>query len=116
MTLSDWDEDNEDELVVGSDDFAIRVFKGEDIIFDVNEAAKINHLSTIKKNIFGFSLENGHFGVYYSRKRLWMKKGKTKVSSILGIDYQFDGQMCLAIGYENGLVEMRRHRTGEIIH
>ncbi len=25
----DWDEDNEDELVVGSDDFSIRVFKTE---------------------------------------------------------------------------------------
>jgi Bardet-Biedl syndrome 2 protein len=41
LTFSDWDEDQEDELVVGSDDFAIRVFKGEDMIFDTNESAKI---------------------------------------------------------------------------
>jgi hypothetical protein len=29
LEFMDWDEDNEDELVVGSDDFSIRVFKSE---------------------------------------------------------------------------------------
>ena len=37
LAMVDWDEDGEEELVVGSDDFAIRVFKGEELIFDVNE-------------------------------------------------------------------------------
>jgi Bardet-Biedl syndrome 2 protein len=32
------------DLVVGSDDFSIRVFKGEELIFDINESAKIKSL------------------------------------------------------------------------
>lgn len=59
------------ELLVGSDDFAIRVFKGEELIFDVNEKAKILSLCRLKKNIFGYALENGAYGCYYTRKRLW---------------------------------------------
>ena len=37
LVFMDWNEDGEDELVVGSDDFSIRVFKGEELIFDINE-------------------------------------------------------------------------------
>ena len=33
----DWDEDGEDELLVGSDDFSVRVFKSEEMIFDIQE-------------------------------------------------------------------------------
>jgi Bardet-Biedl syndrome 2 protein len=35
IQFMDWDEDGEDELVVGSDDFSIRVFKNEEMIFDI---------------------------------------------------------------------------------
>lgn len=61
---------------MGSDDFAIRVFKGEELVFDINEEAKIRQLQVIRDNIFGFSLENGSYGCYYSRKRLWHTKQK----------------------------------------
>ena len=74
MEFVDWDEDNQNELVVGSDDFAIRVFKGEELIFDINEDAKIRLVRLIKDNIFGYCLENGSYGAYYSRKRLWHLK------------------------------------------
>lgn len=37
----DWDEDGEDELLVGSDDFSVRVFKSEEMIFDIQEQSKI---------------------------------------------------------------------------
>lgn len=71
MDFVDWDEDSVHELIAGSEDFAIRVFKGEELIFDIKEAAKITNLKRIKRNIFGFSLSNGTFGVYQGRKRLW---------------------------------------------
>jgi Bardet-Biedl syndrome 2 protein len=41
IQFMDWDEDGEDELVVGSDDFSIRVFKNEEMIFDIQEQSKI---------------------------------------------------------------------------
>jgi len=59
LCLADWDEDGQEELIAGSDDFAIRVFKREELIFDINESAKIRSLQRIHKNIFGYSLENG---------------------------------------------------------
>ena len=74
IELIDWDQDGEKELVVGSDDFAIRVFKGEELVFDIYEEAKIKALSCITENVFGYALENGAYGCYYSRKRLWTKK------------------------------------------
>lgn len=35
IQFMDWDDDGEEELVVGSDDFSIRVFKNEEMIFDI---------------------------------------------------------------------------------
>ena len=41
IQFMDWDDDGEEELVVGSDDFSIRVFKNEEMIFDIQEQSKI---------------------------------------------------------------------------
>ena len=69
----------------------------------------------IKQNLFGYSLSNGTYGVYYGRKRLWKQTQSAKVTSLAGIDFAFpDGQMCLAIGFENGVIEVRKHRSGEL--
>ena len=72
---------------MGSDDFVIRVFKGAELIFDINEEAKIIDIQVIKLNVFGYALENGTFGVYYSRKRLWKQTSSAKVTSITGLDF-----------------------------
>ena len=34
----------------------------------------------------------------------------------MGMDFDMDGQMELVTGFENGLIEVRKHRTGELIH
>lgn len=67
----DWDEDGEDELLVGSDDFYIRPFKQEEMIFEINEQSKVAFLARINRSVFGFALNNGTYGVYYSKKKLW---------------------------------------------
>jgi Bardet-Biedl syndrome 2 protein len=66
-----WSNENTMDLVAGSDDFSIRVYKGEELIFDINESARIIALSRIKGSVFGFALANGTYGVYYQRKLLW---------------------------------------------
>lgn len=58
---------------------------------------------------------NGAFGVYHSKKRLWRQKTKDKVTAMIGINYELDGQMMLIVGFSSGLVEVRKHRTGEVI-
>ena len=82
--------DESNELVVGSDDYAIRVFKGAEMIFDINEDAKIIDIQVISKNTFGYALANGTFGVYYSRKRLWKQKQSSRVTSLAGMDFKLD--------------------------
>lgn len=37
LEFMDWDEDGDDELVAGSEDFSIRVFKQEEMLQDINE-------------------------------------------------------------------------------
>ncbi len=90
MAFIDWDEDGNDELIVGSDDFAIRVFKGEELVFDINEQAKIRSIKQIEANVFGYCLDNGSYGVYYTRKRLWQQKQKQRATAIVGMDFELD--------------------------
>lgn len=54
----DIDFDGEPELVVGSDDFSIRVFRHEELIFDIKESSKIAFVSKIDRACFGFALSN----------------------------------------------------------
>ena len=113
----DWDEDGEAELVVGSDDFAIRVFKGEELIYDINEAAAIKLLKRLRRALFGFALENGLYGVYYGRKRLWKQRQQAKVTALVGMDFETgDNQLQLVVGFEDGLIEVRKHRSGDLLH
>ena len=64
LEFFDFNGDGADELVAGSDDFAIRVFKGEEIIQDITEKSKVVDLSKISDAAFGYSLSNGAYGVY----------------------------------------------------
>jgi hypothetical protein len=32
------------------------------------------------------------------------------------MDFTIDEQMHLAIGFDNGTIEIRKHRTGELLH
>lgn len=47
LSFFDFDNDGVDELVAGSDDFAIRFFKGEEIVHDITERAKVQNLAHI---------------------------------------------------------------------
>ncbi len=38
------------------------------------------------------------------------------MTAIVGMDFEIDEQMHLVVGFENGLVEVRKHRTGELLH
>lgn len=35
---------------------------------------------------------------------------------MVGVDFEVNDQVHLAVGFENGLVEIRTHRTGELLH
>lgn len=118
LAFVDFDGDGVDELVAGSDDFAIRVFKGEEIVHDITEKSKVLLLSKISSKCFGYALSNGAYGVYVNKKKQWKSKNKDLVTAICGCDQDLfgDGQNLLFVGFQSGNLEVRKDKTGEIIY
>ena len=116
MTFCDVDEDGELELLVGSEDFEIRVFRNEEVISETTETDRIVALCPMRHNTFGYALCNGTVGVYdRPGVRRWRVKAKHDVTSIIGFDLDGDGEPELISGWSNGKFEVRSDRTGEVI-
>lgn len=63
-------------MVVGSDDFDIRIFKGDQIIGETSETDAISAIAPMHGNVFAYALVNGTIGVYEKLQRLWRIKVK----------------------------------------
>lgn len=116
LAICDVDNDGMQELVVGSDDYEIRIFKNEDIISEVSEAEKVSFLRPIQGKKFAYGLSNGTVGVYSGcSTRLWRVKTKNKVTAIESFDMDSDGVPEVITGWGTGLFNVRRLETGETI-
>lgn len=116
MAFCDVDEDGDLELLVGSDDFEIRVFQKEEVISETTETDRIVALCPMRRHTFGYALGNGTVGVYTSPgNRRWRVKAKHEVTSITGFDLDGDGEPELISGWANGKFEVRSDQTGEVI-
>lgn len=62
------------QLIVGSEDFDIRVFKEDNIINEQTETEAVTALTAFRGNKFGYGLANGTVGVYEKLQRLWRVK------------------------------------------
>jgi hypothetical protein len=116
LESADIDFDGEPELLVGSDDYSIRTFRHEELIFDIKETSSITFLSKIEKAIFSFALSNGNIGVYNGSAKKWKMKVDNPCTSLKAVDLKIDGDFHVISGYNSGLVEVRRHLTGDITH
>jgi len=116
MTFCDVDEDGQLELLVGSEDFEIRVFRNEEVVSETTETDKPVCLAPLRKQTFGYGLANGTVGVYDKPgARRWRVKSKHQVSAITGFDLDGDGYPELVSGWMNGKFEVRSDRTGEVV-
>ena len=115
MEMCDIDGDGVAELVTGSSDNIIRGFKGEEMLFDMSEMAKVRYLSRVRGDSFAFALENGQIGVYHKKNKAWKIKHKQKVTALLGLDFNNDGKCDVVLGFENGRIEVRDDLAGNII-
>ena len=93
---------------MGSEDYKIRAFQNEDLLYEVSETGKISSLTELHGNKFIFALDNGSCGVYAGKKRLWRYKGKCQATSILGCVREEDNttRAYAVIGWENGTLEV----------
>ena len=120
MTLLDVNNDGVHELLVGSDDYEIRCFKGEEVISETTETAAISHLCPLAPGsgspLFVYGLRNGTLGVYNgSSARVWRMKSKNQLLSVTSFDIDGDGVPEVCSGWSNGKFEVRRDRDGSVV-
>ncbi|XP_065051095.1 Bardet-Biedl syndrome 2 protein-like [Rhopilema esculentum] len=115
LALSDFNEDGYPELLVGSEDYDIRVFKDDEIIAEMTETEAVTSLYSLYGSRFGYALRNGTVGVYDRSARYWRIKSKNQAVSIYSFDLDGDGVPELITGWSNGKVDARNDRTGEVV-
>uniref|UniRef100_UPI00398EC15B BBSome complex member BBS2 isoform X2 n=1 Tax=Pristiophorus japonicus TaxID=55135 RepID=UPI00398EC15B len=115
LALSDFDGDGKNELLAGSEDFDIRVFKEDEIMAEMSETETITALCHMHGSRFGYALANGTVGVYDRSTRYWRIKSKNHAMSIHAFDLNSDGVCELITGWSNGKIDARSDRTGEVI-
>ncbi|KAK3767058.1 hypothetical protein RRG08_054106 [Elysia crispata] len=115
LCLLDYNNNGQNELIVGSEDFDIRVFQEDEIIAEMTETEIITCLCPITNARFGYALANGTVGVYDRSTRYWRIKSKNQAVSIHAYDLNGDGVPELITGWTNGKVDARSDTTGEVI-
>ncbi|XP_029687950.1 BBSome complex member BBS2 [Takifugu rubripes] len=115
LVLCDFTGDGKNELLVGSEDFDIRVFKEDELVSEMTENETITSLCHMHGSRFGYALANGTVGVYDRSSRYWRIKSKNHAMSIHAFDLNADGVVELITGWSNGKIDARSDRTGEVI-
>ncbi|XP_061578712.1 Bardet-Biedl syndrome 2 protein homolog [Cololabis saira] len=115
LVLCDFTGDGKNELLVGSEDFDIRVFREDELVSEMTENETVTSLCHMHGSRFGYALANGTVGVYDRTARYWRIKSKNHAMSIHAFDLNADGVVELITGWSNGKIDARSDRTGEVI-
>ncbi|XP_059507582.1 Bardet-Biedl syndrome 2 protein homolog isoform X2 [Stegostoma tigrinum] len=135
LALCDFDGDGKKELLAGSEDFDIRVFKEDEIMAEISETETITALCHMHGSRFGYALANGTVGVYDRATRYWRIKIDARsdrtgevifkdnftscVAGIVEEDYRMDGQKqlicCSVEGEVRGYLPPDREMRGNLM-
>ncbi|VDP46703.1 unnamed protein product [Schistosoma curassoni] len=109
------DEEYLNDIVVGSEDYTIRIFRNELIIHEISETDAVIKLISLGGEYFGYGLRNGTIGVYNRVNRVWRIKSKNKPICFVSHDINYDGYPELICGWNNGKVDARLRSNGVIV-
>mmetsp|Transcript_89835 Transcript_89835/g.159798 ORF Transcript_89835/g.159798 Transcript_89835/m.159798 type:complete len:717 (-) Transcript_89835:84-2234(-) len=115
LAFCDVDDDGAPELLCGTEDFEIRAFKQEEVLKEITETDVVMRMEALHKCRFAYALMHGTVGVYDKLTRAWRVKSKNRVNCIDCFDLDNDGVPELIAGWENGKVEVRNEKTGEVM-
>eukprot|EP00933_Yihiella_yeosuensis_P017764 TRINITY_DN14789_c0_g1_i1.p1 TRINITY_DN14789_c0_g1~~TRINITY_DN14789_c0_g1_i1.p1 ORF type:complete len:719 (-),score=133.08 TRINITY_DN14789_c0_g1_i1:92-2248(-) len=115
LAFCDVNDDSQPELLCGTEDFEIRAFKQEEVIKEITETDVVIRIEPLHKCRFAYALMHGSVGVYDRFTRQWRVKSKNRVNCIDAFDLDSDGVPELIAGWENGKVEVRNEKTGEVM-
>ncbi|ESO03961.1 hypothetical protein HELRODRAFT_99764 [Helobdella robusta] len=115
LALMDFDGDSKMELLVGSEDYDIRIFKKDEIFAEISENEVLNNIYALNDCTFAYSLINGTVGLYNRQDREWRIKSKHIPDVMTSFDVNGDGVDELITGWSNGKVDARDLKTGETI-
>jgi len=116
LSFCDVNDDGHPEMICGTEDFEIRVFHHEDVVKEITETDVVIQVEPVYKTRFAYALMNGTVGVYDRLTRAWRVKSKNRVNCISCFDLDNDGIPELIAGWENGKVEVRNEKTGEVMY
>lgn len=116
MALADTNGDGLNELLVGTDDYTIRFYQNESVIFEINENTKIIQVEFISQEWFAYALENGTVGVYKDHEKKWKRKEKGNVSDLIAYDFNSDKENELLIGWSTGKISLTNTSIGSVLY
>ncbi|TGZ64403.1 hypothetical protein CRM22_006392 [Opisthorchis felineus] len=103
------------DLVVGSENFCIRIIHKDAVQDEITETDVVTNLTSLGQGYFGYGLRNGTVGVYNRAIRVWRIKCKSKPVSLVAYDINQDGCLELICGWANGKVDARLRATGVVV-
>mmetsp|Transcript_63574 Transcript_63574/g.170112 ORF Transcript_63574/g.170112 Transcript_63574/m.170112 type:complete len:716 (-) Transcript_63574:13-2160(-) len=122
LKIHDIDKDGKNEVISGTDDFEIRVLRGDgEVVAESTQTDKVTFIQCFpgKSGKFAYALENGTVGVYEMSgnklKRKWRVKSKHRVCAMAIFDMQQTGNYDVIIGWSNGRIEVRQEASGEVV-
>ncbi|CAG9466876.1 unnamed protein product [Pedinophyceae sp. YPF-701] len=115
LALADVDGDGYNEILVGSEDFQVRVFQHEECLLETTETDAVTDLTPIHSQRYGYALANGTVGVYSLDKRAWRVKSRHKPTALQAFDLDGDGVPELISGWSSGKVEVRDEASGQVV-
>lgn len=97
------------QLVVGSEDYDIRVFREDQLVTEIQETDTVVSICPLVNATFGYALSNGTIGIYERSNRHWRIKSRNIAIVLQAFDVNGDGVDELVTGWSNGKVTFTSH-------